>query len=177
MLDWFGCGSHGIQLNSGKRKVNLMQSSQYSAFATALQNDAGAAAFRTSGNDTGLASYCNALASPAFIVWRKSISRKEIYDAVVWSEMLVLTSAQRDTFALMMTDATLSPSSANIRTAFAAIFASANTTLANLTAAAKRQATVAEKMLATGTGTNGSPATLTFEGAVTTDDIQKSLRP
>ena len=57
--------------------------------------------------------------------------------------------------------------------AFADIFSGAGG-LANRThiiALSKRSATVAEKLYATGTGTDAAPAKLVFEGAVAGDDV------
>jgi hypothetical protein len=69
----------------------------------------------------------------------------------------------------------VNPSLANVRQAFADIFsggtapAPANRT--HLLAIARRQATRAERLFATGTVSTATPGFFTFEGAVTTNDL------
>ena len=46
---------------------------------------------------------------------------------------------------------------------------------AALQLALSRAATVAEKLLATGVGTKGSPGTMTFEGSVSANDVQTAM--
>ena len=61
------------------------------------------------------------------------------------------------------------------RTVFNAIFSGGGeeaTTRANLLALWRRQATVAEAVFATGTGTTGSPGLLVVRGGVTLSELQ-----
>lgn len=117
-----------------------------------------------------IANALNAVAVPDFIVWKSALSTAEVNSQIVWTEVLALSQQARDTFVILMNANAINPSDANIRTAFSAIFG-AGTTLTQLTALAKRQATLAEKQLATGTGSTGSPATLGAEGSVSAQDV------
>jgi hypothetical protein len=77
---------------------------------------------------------------------------------------------------MLNTSLTMNPSLANVRQGMADIFSgstnSAPAQRAHLTAVSKRTATKAEKLFATGTGTDATPATMTFEGRLSYDDVQ-----
>ena len=88
------------------------------AFASIPNNDDG---------NFAIAAVYNALASPAWRVWKTSVTTSECKDAINWTEYIM--------------------------------------------ALAKRDATRAEKLFSTGTGSDATPATMTFEGSLSYSDV------
>jgi hypothetical protein len=121
-----------------------------------------------------IAAELNKLASPAFIVWRTNVPTADIKKAVVWTEYIARSQGERDAFVLINSNFIVNAADANVRQGFADIFSGVTgaTTRANLTALAKRSATRAEKVLATGTGTDATPAVMGFEGELSYQDVQ-----
>lgn len=114
------------------------------------------------------------LAIPAFIVWRTDVPTKDIKKAIVWTEYIAATSvADRDALNLIISNGIVNAADLNIRQGFQDIFAGPQkaVTRANLVAISKRSATLIEKILATGTGSDVAPATMTFEGTISGGDV------
>lgn len=136
------------------------------------------------GQDNIIAAWLNVTAAPDFFVTKTSLSRHDILTATsgegttfAWAGGAYITRAQgeRDAFREMFNSTgTVNPTLASITAAFADIFSGAggagNRT--HIAAISKRKATRAEKALATtpGTGLLASPATLTFDGSVSTEE-------
>lgn len=149
-----------------------LSSAQLAALKADIQSSFAGATNDDDSNFLIAAAY-NALASPAFRVWRTKISRSEVMRNFVWTEFIGRSQGERDAFQFMLSQESISGADVNIRQGFADIFSGAagTTSRAQLTAMAKRDASRAEKMFAVGTGTDASPATMTFEGLVTYQDI------
>lgn len=127
-------------------------------------------------NDDGnfeIAAAYNLAATPAWIVWKTALETKTIFDALEWTAFIARSAGERDAFQLMMRNGVINPSQANVRQGISDIFSGPGgaTQRASLLALAKRSATRAEKLFSTGTGTDLSPATLTFEGNLSFADI------
>lgn len=148
----------------------------------------------TAGNDGCVAAWLN---SPStFVVWKTSVKKDVIFDAVVWANFTPnnpLAGAGQDATNWLMAcqgkalnlqtllnqdfiDATklnvragLQDATTNIPSGASGASRSGGWTAINL--AMQRNATIAEKALATGTGTTGSPGLLTFEGSVPDNSI------
>jgi len=136
------------------------------------------------GYDQAIADFYNAN-QPTFVVWRTSVDKDEYQDKVSptgtifsWSgtggfiqRSSGELSAWRELFGV---DNKVNPSQANVITAFNDIFsgsgAQAQNNRAHLLALSKRATTLAEKLLAAGTGSDASPAKMTFEGIVTVQE-------
>jgi hypothetical protein len=131
-----------------------------------------------------IARLLDAPSSPAFIVWRTSVSEHEITGKAgptgttwSWPAYIARSIQEQNGWARMLnTSLTMNPSLANVRQGMADIFSgstnSAPAQRAHLTAVSKRTATKAEKIFASGTGTDATPATMTFEGRLSYDDVQ-----
>jgi len=123
-------------------------------------------------NDVELARLYNL--PTTFIVWRNSIDPQQARMAIVSGDQLAqldnLTAGKRDTLLYVFSDV-LDIRTSTVRDAVISLCGTQNILKAAITAAMKRAATVAEKALATGTGTDVSPGTLTFEGELSWDDI------
>lgn len=128
----------------------------------------------TSDGSDAIAAAYNATASPNFTVWRTDINPEDILNAVVWTEYISFTSqAERDAFRELASLSRVSLARTNIRTGFNDIFQGSNkaTSRQAIAAVGKRLARRIEKLFATGTGTNGDPATMTFEGTTNFSEV------
>lgn len=127
-------------------------------------------------NDDGhfaIAAAYNILASPVFRVWKTSVSTAEVKKNVVWTELIGRSVGERDSFVFMLSNGTINPADVNIRQGILDIFSGAQgaTTRNQLNALSKRDATRGEKLFATGTGSDATPATMNFEGNLSYQDV------
>ena len=129
---------------------------------------------RLTGDDATISAWCNAQASPAFTVWKTNVSITAVGDKINGTELAGLSSLNttRLQVVIQLSPSGINPALADRRQFFDDIFSGAGgtTTRANLLALWKRTASRAEKALATGTGSDASPATLTWEGALQETD-------
>ena len=114
---------------------------------------------------------------PAFYVWRTSISRRDCQaDGFDWTQADNLTNGQARIWDWLFDgDAqTMNPSEPGKRAGVSECWKGTAAKVANATfvlTQCKRTATRVEKTLATGTGTVGSPATLTHEGGLSVQEV------
>lgn len=122
----------------------------------------------------------NAASNPAFTVWKSSVTRREILqNGFDWTRLDNLSVGKArvwsDIFAGVDDhgESTLNPSKLNVRTGIESVWVGTAADLAVRAAVfahCKRTATVAEKVLAIGTGSDAVPATMTFEGEINLQD-------
>ena len=102
--------------------------------------------------------------SVAFWVWRVSVPKDEYLAAIVWTEIDSLNANKARIWEWMTAQNSLPlrPADANVRAGLGEAFtvAQANGTRTALISVNKRLATNGEEQLASGTGTNASPADL-----------------
>lgn len=152
-----------------------LTSTQLSTLRTAINADPVLAAQPL--NEDGhfaIAAAMNTTASPTFTVWRTECPRENVINAVVWTEYISNASAaERDAFREMVNQDRVNFSLTNIVQGFQDIFSGATkaTSRQAVLNAGKRLATRAEKLFATGAGSNGTPGTMTFEGQITVADV------
>ena len=122
-----------------------------------------------------IAAAYNAIVVPNFTVWRSNVGITETGKAFNGAEWAGLTGTNH---SRLQTVAQFLPEGYNaglqdIRAMFDDIWSGAGgqVTRASLLALWKRLATRAEKLYATGTGSNAVPALLVFEGALTYTDV------
>lgn len=122
-----------------------------------------------------VADWYNVVTSPDWWVWRTDVSSDELYDAVFETngglQLDALTASKRDSLFKLMDrsfDASLPAARANIDD----YCGSQNNLKAALQAVQKRLATRAEKLFSSGTGSSVSPATMTFEGVLTYQQVE-----
>ena len=116
-----------------------------------------------------IAQLLNAEAAPAFTVWKTSVTRNEIGKAFVATALAAITAGNNDKLANFAAwNETVNPSRLDQRAFFDDIFsvAAGASTRAALLTLWKRPSTLLEKVFATGTGTDGSPATMVVEGSI-----------
>ena len=122
----------------------------------------------------------NALASPAFTVWRTSVALEEITsDGFTWTLVDALSAGTARIWEWMFDNGSrsINPSKANIRQGIADVWSGTAGKLAvqaSVLGHCKRPALLIEKILATGTGSDAVPATMGYEGTVTPDEIEQA---
>jgi hypothetical protein len=122
----------------------------------------------------------NAAASPAFTVWKSNVSINAVGKAFNASELAglsTLNNTRLQTLAIYLSGG-VDPSLTSNRAFFDDIFSGAGgvNTRASLLVLWKRLATRGEKLYATGTGSDASPATLVVEGAISARDVEEARR-
>lgn len=144
---------------------------------TAINADATMSAYPlTTDGYIDLAGYLNQQASPTFTVWKTSVPLSEVGQNFNGTELAGLTSGNNSrlqTVGVYFSDG-VNPSKPDVRDFFDDIFSGAGgtNTRANLLVLWKRLATRAEKIFATGTGSDAAPATMAVEGAISWQDVQ-----
>lgn len=127
----------------------------------------------------GIATFYSANASPAFIVWKSIVVVAAVGDAINGTELAGLSSLNNTRLQTLVALSAngLNPSLANRRQFFDDIFSGAGGVLtrASLLALWKRSATRLEKLFATGTGSDASPATLVVEGTVNAQTVSDAM--
>lgn len=138
-------------------------------------------AARDARNDTELARLYNL--NSTFVVWRLAIPAMELGKTVIYNALAGLTTANSNR---MQVFAALNPEdfngNADIDAFFSDTFGGAlNGDGANcraaLAAMLRRNATRAEALLATGTGSTNNPGDLIYNGSVSIADIAAALNP
>ena len=115
----------------------------------------------------------NATASPAFVVWNDAMTPEQFDAGLIAgaTQIDALTQGKRDEL-FMIGARTRDCGNIAVRAAIDDATGSQNVLKAALVATTKRNALLIEKILATGTGTTASPATLGFSGQVNYNDVQ-----
>lgn len=125
-----------------------------------------------------IAAMLNLPAEPAFIVWKSRVTQDEIMqNGFDWSRVNNLSVGKARTWEWLFGNEqkTINPSKANIRSGIDDAWVGTAADLAVRAAVyahCKRGATVFEKLLATGTGTDAVPATIGAESPVSYQDIE-----
>lgn len=117
-----------------------------------------------------IARLLNLAASPNFTVWKSNVPIGDVGKAFNGGELAGLTTGNQSrlqTLAVYLADG-VNPSLASSRQFFDDVFSGSGgaNTRAALLVLWKRLATRGEKLFATGTGSDASPATLTWEGDI-----------
>jgi hypothetical protein len=146
--------------------------------AIAAETDPTFVGYRTAGSTGQMAEWYSADASPAFVVWKSAVTIRETGQAFNGAEWAGMTSANHtrlQTVAQYL--ASYNASIAGIRAMFDDIWSGAGgtATRAALLALWKRNARRIEKLFATGTGSDASPATLVVEGVISNEEIVLAL--
>lgn len=128
----------------------------------------------TIGNLSGLADALSAEHAPAFIVWRDAltptIARQAIVSGAQLAQLDNLVPGKRDALLYAVAD-NMDCRVEAIRAAVNSLCGSQNELKAALVAAMKRNATVVEKVFATGAGTTLAPATLVYIGGISYSEL------
>lgn len=145
------------------------------AFATLPKNADGADVVKTAYNLT---------ASPDFWVWQTRLAKKIVYDHRSpadtlwnWATFISQPAGEKDAWTELFEEGYADFALQQNREAVVTIFGTGPGAAAQRThilAAARRLATEAEALFATGPGTPAAPATMTFEGLLTISDVEQA---
>jgi hypothetical protein len=156
-----------------------MTPQQLTTLKAAILADAAMLVNVNSGNYRAVADALNVAASPAFIVWKTNVSVDEIMrNGMDWARVDNLTVGKARIWDWLGRLGTFDSSKPNIRVGIDAAWVGTAADLAVRAAIyihCKRSASVAEKILATGTGNDAVPATMGFEGNVSERDVEDAL--
>ena len=151
---------------------------QYATLKAAILADATLNAFPNTGdgNFDMAAQKLNVTATPAFIVWKGNVTVTQTGQSFNGTELAGLTTGNQSrlqTIAQYFTGG-YNAGLADVRQMFNDIFSGAGgaNTRTNLLALWKRSALLGEKILATGTGSDATPATMGYEGSISPTDVQ-----
>jgi hypothetical protein len=121
------------------------------------------------GNLDAMEKLYNAAVSPAFVVWRSALTPEMAREAIAGGDALAqldnLTAGKRDSL-LWVFAGTTQPAIAGQRAAIENLCGTQNSLKAAILAAQKRTASRIEKLFATGTGSDASPAVMAVEGPI-----------
>ena len=122
----------------------------------------------------------NAEASPAFVVWKTRTSRQEILqNGFDWTRLDNLSVGKARVWNDIFVDGYISAAKPNVRAGIEAVWVG---TAADLAVRAvvyghcKRNASRVEKLLASGTGTTETPATMGYEGPLSYQDVLDAMQ-
>lgn len=117
----------------------------------------------------------NLVASPAFIVWKTNVTAAEIMqNGFDWTRVDNLAVGKARVWEWMFQFGYINAAKPNVRAGIDQVWVGTAADLAVRAAVyvhCKRSATRAEKLFATGTGTDATPATMSFEGRLTYQDV------
>lgn len=120
----------------------------------------------------------NKLASPDFIVWKTDVSVDEIMrNGMDWARVDNLSVGKARIWDWLGRLGTFNAAKLNVRAGIDAAWVGTAADLAVRAAIyvhCKRKARRIEKILATGTGSDVSPATMTFEGDLSYQDVESA---
>lgn len=124
-----------------------------------------------------IANGLNLTATPAYIVWRTNVTANETGNAWNGTDIDGMSALNMQRLQLLLASSpqgTFDMSRADRRAGFENPFGTNqnNASRVAMRAVWKRSATVGEKCLATGTGSDASPATMGYEGQFSYPDVQ-----
>lgn len=177
-----------------------MTPAQLTTFKAAIQADANITALVTAGATGAIANYYNTAASPAYYVWQTSVPTQTIYDAIGWSKLtpvdtpdgtatytnraLCCQGKQFNLQTILQGRESINATKTNIRSGLQDALTAVPSGVSGATQGAgwaavqtamSRAATNAEKLFATGVGTQASPSLMSFEGNVQDYDVVQAL--
>lgn len=158
----------------------MLTDSQYAGLRADMESRPELANALVTGDDVFVANFYNVLASPDYIVWRTDVSQDEIMqNGFDWVQVdnLSVGAARIWEWLFDNESNTINASKANVRAGIdecwkgtAAKLAVRNAVYLHL----KRKANLIEKLFATGTGSDASPAVMGFEGELNYTDASKA---
>lgn len=158
-----------------------LTTTQLSALKTSIlaETDPSFVTWRQANNEAAMAGWYNANATPAFVLWRTSVTVAQVGLAINSGELAGLTTANNSRLQTMAaySGGAFNPSATDVRTGFDSVFSGAGGVLtrAALLAAWKRPARRIERLYAVGTGSDASPAIPAWEGTVSVQQISDAM--
>lgn len=149
--------------------------------AIAAETDPAFVQLRAEGATGQMAEWFNQPASPAYVCWRTSVTQDEIMqNGFDWTRVdnLSIGKARIWEWLFDNANATFNPSKPNVRAGVDAVWVGTQADLAVRAAVyvhCKRNATRAERLFATGTGTTATPGNFGFEGQINDQDVVRAI--
>lgn len=149
--------------------------------AIAAETDPAFVQLRQEGGTGLMAEWFNVAASPAFVVWRTSVTQDEIMqNGFDWVQVDNLSVGKARIWEWLFDNQsnTINPSKANVRAGIDEAWKGTAAMLAVREAVyshCKRSATRAEKLFASGVGSTVSPGLLGWEGTVSDYDVVRAI--
>lgn len=130
---------------------------------------------QTADSHQAIADWYN-IRSDSFYVWRTDIRESDIDAVVDWSEVIKLPSYMMTAFQLIKSQSCINAANSSVRAAFDLIFPQLTcpNTAQNIATIFKRCATRFEQMCAVGEGLRDAPAVLSYEGHITSSDVEQA---
>jgi hypothetical protein len=123
-----------------------------------------------------IAARLNVAASPEFIVWKTNVNPDEIMrNGMDWTRVDNLSVGKARIWDWLTKLGTFNAAKVNVRAGIDATWVGTAADLAvraQVYTHCKRSATVIEKLFAAGAGSDASPATMDWEGAISYQDVQ-----
>lgn len=169
-------------LSPRRTPVSLTLNQQTTLKADILADPVLAAQKDTPDGRFAIAAAYNLFPQADFWVWKSSVTKNEAVNTASvdntvfsWSLFIALTVQQQGAWGeLWGVAAVVNPSLSQVRAGFQAVFPS-GANLTHLSTIARRKATRAEKLFASGSGSTGAPATMAFENNLTFADVDAAL--
>jgi hypothetical protein len=153
----------------------MLTPEQKATLKMAIVADNALNALYTDGNLSGLAAAINSVAQPEFIVWKTSVSVDEIMrNGMDWARVDNLTVGKARIWDWLGRLGSFDASKPNVRVGIdsAWVGTAADVVVrASIYTHCKRSATFVEKLLASGTGSDANPATMSYEGEVSWSEL------
>lgn len=127
-----------------------------------------------SDGDYNIAVALDAVASPAFIVWKTSVTRTQAMAQMDWTRVDNLSVGKSRIWDWMFNSGSINAAEPSIRAGIDAVWVGTAADLAvraSVYVVCKRSSTRAEKILASGAGTDATPATMSHEGQLSPADV------
>jgi hypothetical protein len=157
----------------------ILSVAQYQAVLNHIQNSPDLNTFPN--NDDGnfaIAVLLNVTAVPDFWVWRTDVTRSNVYNEVSpdgtswsWQTYKGQTQGEQGAWTQMFMGDRADFSKPNLRAGISNIFGAGNAQTLHCLSMGRRPARRIEKLLATGSGTTGSPAVMNGEGTITGSQV------
>ena len=148
----------------------MLTTEQKSTVKAYIQNTPALAAMWAAGNPGEIADALNTTTDPAFIVWRPSVDFDEVMrNGMDWTQVDNLTVGKARIWDWLTRLGYFNPSKPNVRAGIDECWRGTAAMLAvraSVYTHCKRTATILEQLLASGTGTDASPATMSYEGDI-----------
>lgn len=155
----------------------MLSTQQQATLKTFIQNDPTLNAYSLNGDGAyAIAALINHDATPAFVVWRTAVDVDEVMrNGMDWTRVDNLSVGKARIWEWMTKPGTFNPAKANVRAGIDATWVGTLPDLAVRAAVyghCKRNASIVEKLFASGTGSDASPAVMGFEGPISYQDVE-----
>lgn len=161
-----------------------LTANQLAALKASIDTDPAFDALKTTPDGRfAIAEAYNLPASPAWVIWRTRVTRSKILqNGFDWTRLDNLSVGKARVWSDIFVDGVINPSKPNVRVGIESVWVGTSADLAVRAAVythCKQNATRAQKLFSTGTGTDATPATLDSgldEGLIVTfSDVDAAL--